>query len=324
MVKRIEQFDIAKAVLIFLVVLGHAIGLVQENGWTYNSVYVYNFIFTFHMPAFFIITGILFDDDKWKNMSVKTFAINRIRTIIVPYLFFELWDSIMQLFVYKIGINGFLYCMKKMLIVICNAGANWFLVALFVGEIIYLLIIKYSNKVLGIIVQIVCLLIPFFLTDNHLCMIIGRSLIAYSMIMLGSELKKFLKSEKSYNWKYIIISLIITIVVSLINKRVNVFLCKVNNPILFILGAVSGTYFILGISGKMHSRLLSFIGRNTLPILGTHQRLLFLIPRYLPMQGSIIWVFIDVLIVFIMEIPFILILNQFLPFLVGKQSNKQS
>lgn len=318
--KRIEQFDIAKAILIFIVVLGHAIGWVQENGGTYNSVYVENFIFTFHMPAFFIITGILFNDVKWKGISIWKFIISRFRTLIVPYLFFELSDTILQTFVYKIGFNGFVNCLKNMITVNCNAGADWFLVALFVGEVIYLVIIKYGNKLLGIIVQITCLLIPFVLSDNHLCIVIGRCLIAYAMIMLGNELRNFFKSEEFYNWEYIILSLIITIIISLINKNVNVFLCQVNNPILFVLGSVSGTYFILGMSRKIHSRLLSFIGRNTLPILGTHQRVLFLIPRYLPMQGSVIWVFINVFIVFIMEIPFILVLNEFFPFLVGKNT----
>lgn len=49
MKERIEYYDVAKGILILLVVLGH----VFETG------IINQYIYSFHMPAFFIISGIM-------------------------------------------------------------------------------------------------------------------------------------------------------------------------------------------------------------------------------------------------------------------------
>lgn len=64
---RLAQFDTAKAYLILLVVAGHIL-IVLNPG--YNKLYftvVQAFIYVFHMPAFFIIHGVLFNNEKWKR-----------------------------------------------------------------------------------------------------------------------------------------------------------------------------------------------------------------------------------------------------------------
>lgn len=49
MQKRLDQFDIMKAVAIYLVVVGH---LFQRISWDVGGI-----IFFLHMPAFFFISG---------------------------------------------------------------------------------------------------------------------------------------------------------------------------------------------------------------------------------------------------------------------------
>lgn len=53
MKKRIEFYDIAKGILMSMVVLGHIITMNYSG-----SALLKSFIYTFHVPAFFIITGI--------------------------------------------------------------------------------------------------------------------------------------------------------------------------------------------------------------------------------------------------------------------------
>ena len=56
MKKRIYTLDNLKAVLIFLVVLGHL--LISFTHATCNSAkYISSFIYSFHMPLFIIISG---------------------------------------------------------------------------------------------------------------------------------------------------------------------------------------------------------------------------------------------------------------------------
>lgn len=55
---RLEYIDIAKGIGILLVVFGHSsLVLHIENIW----------IHSFHMPLFFIITGMCFNENKYSN-----------------------------------------------------------------------------------------------------------------------------------------------------------------------------------------------------------------------------------------------------------------
>ena len=57
--KRIDYFDIAKGLAMFCVIAGH-MGVIQVNA----------FVFSFHMPLFFLISGYFFRNDStkvWRN-----------------------------------------------------------------------------------------------------------------------------------------------------------------------------------------------------------------------------------------------------------------
>lgn len=62
--QRIVWIDWAKAILIFLMVLGHNFPV----RWQYDIIYA------FHMPAFFIISGYLYHQHSWKR-TLKSFGI---------------------------------------------------------------------------------------------------------------------------------------------------------------------------------------------------------------------------------------------------------
>lgn len=66
--------NIARFFAIFLVIVGH----VTKNEFLFNS------IFCFHMPLFFILSGFLFVPDG----NLKQVAVKKFKSLIVPYLFF--------------------------------------------------------------------------------------------------------------------------------------------------------------------------------------------------------------------------------------------
>ena len=76
--KRILWIDYAKSICIYLVLLGHA----------HASQPVTDFIYTFHMPLFFFLSGCLFSFEKHPNF--KEFAIKRFKGLMVPYLWINL------------------------------------------------------------------------------------------------------------------------------------------------------------------------------------------------------------------------------------------
>ena len=77
--KRIEYLDNAKAILIMLMVLGHV--------YLYGSLRA--FIYVFHIPAFLIITGMLYASSKSLEIPVKEFVRKRIKALFIPFFFFE-------------------------------------------------------------------------------------------------------------------------------------------------------------------------------------------------------------------------------------------
>ena len=71
---RIVEFDIAKGIGIILVVIGH-----QNIPHS-----VTNWIFSFHMPLFFILSGFFFSSKKKFYEIFK----RRVKSLIIPYVFF--------------------------------------------------------------------------------------------------------------------------------------------------------------------------------------------------------------------------------------------
>ncbi len=65
--KRIEWIDVLKGIGIILVILGH------------THVLFRTYIFSFHMPLFFFISGYLFTIDRYKNFA--EFACKKVKSI---------------------------------------------------------------------------------------------------------------------------------------------------------------------------------------------------------------------------------------------------
>ena len=74
--------DNVKMVLVTLVVVGHAIGLVEA---TAGSHWVYDFIYLWHIPAFVFVSGYLSKSFEWDRRRMKSL----LYTLAIPYLLFE-------------------------------------------------------------------------------------------------------------------------------------------------------------------------------------------------------------------------------------------
>ncbi|USK35326.1 acyltransferase family protein [Bacillus sp. F19] len=82
MKNRESYFDNAKFILIILVVFGHVIrSFIDDNEFMLN---VYKFVYTFHMPAFILISGFFAKGYDKKGYVQKIF-----KKLIIPYLIFQ-------------------------------------------------------------------------------------------------------------------------------------------------------------------------------------------------------------------------------------------
>jgi fucose 4-O-acetylase-like acetyltransferase len=146
--ERILWIDFAKVFGIWLVILGHI-----EIPANFR-----NFIYVFHMPLFFFISGYL-----EKDSNIKDVFINGIRKLIIPYILFYLLSYglwFLNVFfrhkeLYHNGPIEYLL-VKPLLGMLFGSGYHtqysimvniqlWFLCALFFVKIFHCIVIKISN-----------------------------------------------------------------------------------------------------------------------------------------------------------------------------------
>lgn len=78
---RIVSLDVAKAICIILVVIGH---YVPDNSPEWY-VAIHDVIYTFHMPLFMFASGFVYIATK-KNESYGTFILKKVKRLMVPYI----------------------------------------------------------------------------------------------------------------------------------------------------------------------------------------------------------------------------------------------
>lgn len=321
MTKRIEYFDMAKAYLIFLVIMGHVLIVINPGYVKLNFSVVQSFISTFHMPAFFILHGILFNNEKWRKCSVKEFILKRVYTLIVPYLFFEIIGIIWKCI---LGSQEILTGLYNLVTIRCNIGADWFLPAMFIGNLLYLTYVKFPNYVCGVISVLFSFTLPMFMSENQILIIVGRGLLAYGFIMIGNVGKGFFQSEQTKSILNIILAFIITGIMAMISLKWggnDFYTCIIKNPAVFVIGGISGTCLVVGISRLFQCKVLSRIGQHTLTIMGTHQLFIYAFSGVLlqKINQDVTVGIVLLLIIIVLEIPVVFIVDRYLPFFVGRK-----
>lgn len=144
--KRIEYIDNAKGIGIILVVIGHIIW--GKNYPIEEAKTICNFIYSFHMPLFFIICGLCIKDTK--SLNGITFK-KMVKNYIIPYL---IWTIIYILIFQSISVvegkKSFIDLNNTQFahaITLCGIAPLWFLLALFISENVVLLV---KNHLKGI------------------------------------------------------------------------------------------------------------------------------------------------------------------------------
>ena len=88
--KRIDSIDVAKGIGIILVVFAHTIvPQLRENGKAAGFLWI--FIYNFHMPLFFFLSGILFEKGLAKYTDKRKFILGKLKYLMLPYLTFSVF-----------------------------------------------------------------------------------------------------------------------------------------------------------------------------------------------------------------------------------------
>ena len=143
--KRLTWIDLTKGLLMIFVVMGHYPG---ELNFPLSK-----YIYWFHMPAFFIMSGLFFKPLLEKGAMLKGTK-RRFMQLIVPYLFFIVLITVIR-YGMEIGygntdLSWYLNDLWKIVIggrfVRGAYGVFWFVTTMFFSFIIFTLITKYLSR----------------------------------------------------------------------------------------------------------------------------------------------------------------------------------
>lgn len=156
--ERIDYLDIAKGIGILLVIIAHI---------PYVSEPIRQYIVSFHMPLFFVISGILIFHTRKEQESTQTFVKQKIRSLLVPYAIFSVTYFVIELCRMLIKGGGeWNQLLRQLFQAFCFQGVSvlWFFPALFIAEVAFVWIRKRCNHVLTIFCFVALMFISFRLT----------------------------------------------------------------------------------------------------------------------------------------------------------------
>ena len=218
---RYRYLDIARGLCMISIVLGHL-----------GNSYINRFVFTYHLPVFFLISGYFTRKERMLPHIKK-----RIRTLIIPYYFSSIMIMLSYFFIskiYKVDKNEIITRMwlwvKAMFYAagdnwnepfnIPGIGAIWFLWAIFLGGIIFQGVLRLKPRMRVFVVVILLYLanysvehLFFFpLSIQPACSAVFYLYCGYLwkenkdyIYKFSSELKAFLVAVSSTLWLYFIV-----------------------------------------------------------------------------------------------------------------------
>lgn len=312
--KRIEYLDTAKGILILLVIFGHLykINIINFEDVSVKVPIYYNireWIYTFHVPAFFIITGLLLNNDKLIDSSFIEFLKKKIKSLLIPYVILEIIAAIVQMFLHGseyFNIKDALYA----LIILRNPTiVNWFVLALFFSELLFWCCLKTKRKWYLVLFIMYSILGTVLLNDiGYYVDFVCRILVGTSFIIIGNWMKK--KYIEINKVTVIFVSVVCSLLCSYYSHNIDLYYCNIGNPIIYIIGSVSGSVLVLSISKMINISLLKYIGKNSLIILGTHQLIINAIAKLNTISLSYCSIIIAFIVIVIIEIFLIKIIDK--------------
>ncbi|MDD2972242.1 MAG: acyltransferase [Lachnospiraceae bacterium] len=348
--ERLDYLDMVKGLGIILVVIGHS---------TYAGENLLTWIASFHMPLFFIISGMLLQFNREEENDIGKTVKKKLRTILLPYFSFSVIYLIMD------GMMLFLHLGSKVwvdfvyeflgTITLYGISTLWFLPALFLGEISFLYIRKKRNHFLTIGVGIALALVVglthplfdstyplfnaiYYLLPGYFLIFLYRSAVAYVFIMMGYYTQLFIKENIGIQIREIFLGvalLVAGMAFAFANGRVDLHSVIFHNNIYFYISAFAGTMGTVFLCRNIRycgkQRLLKPVlaaGRNSLIIMVTHLEFRVMITAIrgaglvstrMPGLMPYIQWILVAVLVILMEWVIVVVMNRYFYFLIGKR-----
>lgn len=322
---RLIWVDQLKAIGMFFVIWGHSI---QRC----NTKIVLRAIYSFHMPFFFILSGLTMNPYKYDR--IIDFIRAKAKAILYPYVIMSfvllpLWyfnrglgvvqdDSILRIIV------GIFYSNSAEIRATSNAA--WFMVTLYFAELIFYLLFHYvkddQQKLLASFSLALLGVISSMGSEYHLAPFhLAVAFVAQFYVCCGY----FIRQHLSYIMKMIqtpgkFMGVLILLGVSgffaMINKTVDFSNEHYANFLYTLISSFGITLSLIYIVQYLpHISILSYIGKNTMIYLMVHVPILRTVQYYFPIvEHSRLYASITAIFLYIGILFICIIINKFFPF----------
>lgn len=267
--KRRDDLDFAKGIGIILMVLGHSFS--AGNGEALKM-----WFYSFHMPLFFLVSGIL-AREKEECRSVAYTVKHRARGLLLPYYS---WCSLIAVYLCVMGRKTLAYFIDLVRIIATFQGlsALWFLTCLYLAEILFAVTRKaYAfNRVVGwgltVAIGLVGLLAP---NGNAVAMVVLRACTGMSFIWLGWIGAKIFSDQRRH-WMVFAALFILHFILARMNGQLSVLGRVYGNGVLFYVNALVGTWLTIQTYHLLDAKCLekvrkgvAWLGKNSIVLVCT-------------------------------------------------------
>lgn len=270
--RRLAYIDIAKGIGILMVVLGHI----------RTSLYLHDAIYLFHMPLFFLLSGMVFkENEEWLTCMKK-----KVKYLLLPYLFFMVMFVPLRMItdtlcnggtfpIFRLSMLGLSYFDKPL----------WFVFALFVVIGIVRTLLSFVHNKL-VTASMVCILgiAGYLLLSQHmeLPLHLSRALFGLPFFVFGVMVRKHHQIKS-----FVIIGLLMYSLglYGLWNGHTVLDTLKLqvdSNPFFVYIPAIGGTLLVVGLSLSLDKMItlnkysggligsISYLGRNSFYVFAVH------------------------------------------------------
>lgn len=301
--KRLKYIDRTKGVAIITIVLSHLLTIVSSAKADMDTALFVRFFSIYEISLCFIVSGYLFFCTDAINCTIAKFIKKRVKSLLIPYFAYSFIYIIFNVLINLYYHYDFITVTKRLVIYTLTGygiSALWFLSALFLGEITFLLMVqKFPIPIMGICIVFSTALVVAFKNNmhavegsiwmrsiqmlilNYILVAFMRGIIALLFISIGYYsailLRKICVPVK---WMLMIFFIISGTVSSWHIPAVDIRFLQISKPVLWILSAVQlsiGILLFFQLTENIPLNILGFFGKNSLIIMCTHIE--FMIPE---------------------------------------------
>ncbi|WP_298788443.1 acyltransferase family protein [uncultured Marinococcus sp.] len=328
-----EWVNIAKGLGIILVVLGHA---------PIDDI-LRQYIFAFHMPLFFLLSGVTFKGG-YTELRPVDFARKKGRSLLIPYFTFSIityafWFFLERPLLGKDDVDAIIPALG----IFYSAGDNylltynpaiWFLTCLFMVEIGFYVLLKYVPGNSVRIISIVAVAAAGYFSTRWFDSMLPWSIQVATVAVLFFGLGYLLKARTKifgYSFGWVAAAAALSLIYPLIHftNRIDMRAGEYQSVPIFISTSLLGITGILFLSFRLEgkSRILSYLGQNSLIIFALHFMIFAIIRITLeygfgiegnPMPITSLWGMMFTAATLVISVPFVYLIKNKAPFLIGK------